>query len=122
MPDDEMPVSADPESPPPEPSSLPAPASTSEEPANAGCLALMLLGFAGVFLLPAVFLLGGAALVIPLIFLLLIVVVTPWINPTEKMAPKALWTGRLITFLGLSALLGIGMYVLFLRELPILQE
>lgn len=122
MPDDVDPLSADaenntPDSPPARPGPL-----KERERMDFGCLLLMMAGFVGVFALPAFFLLGGAPVIIPLITLLLVALVTPFINPTERFSPKARWTGRVLTFLVLSLLLGIGWYLTFMRGSPELRE
>lgn len=87
-----------------------------------GCVALIMAGFIGVFLLPAAFLLGGAPIIIPLISLLLVAVITPLINPTEKMSSKARWVGRLTTFLVLGLGLAFAAFRVFNGETPLLRE
>lgn len=89
---------------------------------DTGCLFLMMAGFVGLFFLPAFFLLGGAPFIIPVLTLFLLVLVTPFINPTEKMADRPRWTGRVVTWLVLALLMGIGYYVLFMRAVPVLRE
>ena len=89
---------------------------------DTGCLLLLTAGFVVVFFVPAVFLVGGAPAIIPLITLLLVAMVTPLINPTEKMAARAKWTGRLITFLGLALILVAAAWFIFMREGPLLRE
>ena len=89
---------------------------------DTGCLILLMSGFVGVFFIPAVFLLGGAPAIIPLITLLLVAMVTPFINPSEKMSQQAKWTGRLITFFGLALILAVAWYVIFMRDAPLLRE
>ncbi len=89
---------------------------------DTGCLLLMMAGFVGVFFIPAVFLLGGAPAILPLITLLLIAMVTPFINPAEKMSGRARWTGRLITFFGLALVVAIAWYFIVMREAPMLRE
>jgi len=89
---------------------------------DTGCLVLLMAGFVGVFFIPAIFLLGGAPAIIPLITLLLVALVTPFINPTEKMSSKARWTGRLITFFGIALILVGAWYMVFMREAPLLRE
>ena len=122
MPDPEDPLSADAENNTPDaPPARPVPLQNRER-MDFGCLALLMAGFVGIFFLPAIFLLGGAPAIIPLITLLLVAVVTPLINPAERMSPKAKWIGRLATFLGLTALLAGGWVAFFMREVPILRE
>lgn len=122
MPDDVDPLSAEAENNTPEaPPSRPVPLQARER-MDMGCLLLMMAGFVGVFALPALVLLGGALLIIPCITLLLVALVTPFINPVEGRSPKARWTGRLLTFLGLSLLLLVGWYLVFLRDTPLLLE
>ena len=87
-----------------------------------GCLVLMMFGFVGIFMVPAFFLLGGAPVIIPLIVLFLTALATPFINPTERMPARARWTGRIVIFVVLGILLGIGAYYVFMREAPVLRE
>jgi len=89
---------------------------------DTGCLMLMIAGFFVLFALPAFFLLGGAPLIIPLILLLLVAMITPLINPTERRPARARWTGRGITFFILALLLVGVWYVIFLRDVPVLRE
>ena len=89
---------------------------------DTGCLLLMVGGFFVLFALPTFFLLGGAPVVIPLILLLLVAMVTPLINPTERKADKERWIGRGITFLVLAVLLVGAWALIFLREAPLLRE
>lgn len=89
---------------------------------DTGCLLLLMAGFVGVFFVPAVFLLGGAPAIIPLITLMLVALVTPFINPTEKMSMRARWTGRFITFAGLAGILVVAWYLIFMRDVPLLRE
>jgi len=122
MPDENPPPPADGENNTPDaPPSRPAPLQDRER-MDTGCLFLMMGGFVGLFLLPAFFLLGGAPFIIPVLTLFLLVLVTPFINPTEKMADRPRWTGRLVTWLVLAVLMAIGYYVLFMRAVPILRE
>lgn len=122
MPDDPDPQSADGENNTPEaPPSRPGPLKDGER-MDIGCLLLMMAGFAAIFCLPAFFLLGGAPFIIPVIVLFLLALVTPFINPTEKMADRPRWTGRLVTWLVLAVLMGIGYYMLFMRAVPMLRE
>lgn len=122
MPDENPPPSADgankpPEAPPPRPAPL-----QDRERMDTGCLFLMMGGFLMIFILPAFFLLGGAPFIIPVLTLFLLALVTPFINPTEKMADRPRWTGRLVTWLVLAVLMGIGYYVLFMGAVPVLRE
>ena len=89
---------------------------------DTGCLMLMMVGFVGIFMVPAFFLLGGAPVIIPLIVFFLTALLTPFINPTERMSSRARWTGRVVTFVVLGILIGIAAYHIFLREAPILRE
>ena len=89
---------------------------------DTGCLLFLMAGFVGIFFIPAVFLLGGAPLIIPLITLLLVVMATPFINPAEKFPTKGRWTGRVITFFSLAILLTVGWYFTFMQEAPLLRE
>ena len=72
--------------------------------ADVGCLVMLFVMFIGVFLLPAVFLLGGAPIIIPLILCLLMVLATPFVNPMEGRSGRSIWIGRVITFLALAAI------------------
>lgn len=107
-PDSELPlIPADSENNTPDaPAIRSAPLQDSRDKSDFGCLLLLAALFVGVFALPAIFLLGGAPLVIPLILVLLISVFTPLINPAERMPSKPKWIGRIIVFLALAALLG----------------
>ena len=89
---------------------------------DVGCLFLMVGGFVGIFALPAIFLLGGAAAILPLLTLMLVALATPFINPTDRMSGKTRWIGRAVTFLVLSLLVVIAWYMIFMRELPVLRE
>ncbi len=71
--------------------------------ADVGCLILLFGGFVGIFLLPAMFLLGGAPLIVPLISILILLILTPLVNPAERMAGPAKWWGRVICFLVMAA-------------------
>ena len=99
-----------------------APSAQGDEKFDVGCLALMLAGFIGVFFLPAFFLLGGAPVIIPLIILLLLWLVSPFLNPAERFSGKAKLVGRLLTCFTLALLLLAAWYFFFLRELPTLAE
>lgn len=79
------------------PVSRPAPLSRVDK-ADVGCLIFLGIGFVGVFLLPAAFLLGGAPVIVPLITCFLMVLATPFINPLERRSVSAKWWGRVITF------------------------
>jgi|GEM_PF-4879764 len=89
---------------------------------DVGCLLLMVGGFFVLFALPAFFLLGGAPVIIPLILLLLVALVTPFINPAERQSDKARWIGRGITFFVLAMLLVGGWALIFLKDAPLLRE
>jgi hypothetical protein len=122
MPDPKDPLSADAENNTPEaPPSRPGPLQDRER-MDVGCLFLMVVSFVGIFALPAIFLLGGAPAILPLLTLLLVALVTPFINPTDRMSDKARWIGRVVTFLVLSLLVVIAWYMIFMRDLPILRE
>lgn len=90
------------------PATRPAPLREREDKSDLGCLLFLLAGFIGIFFIPAIFLLGGAPLIIPLVFLMLFAVVTPVINPAEKMPGRAKWIGRTVIFLTFAALLAAG--------------
>ena len=74
------------------------------EKSDAGCLILLGAAFIGVFLFPAALLLGGAPLIVPLITVLLLVILTPFVNPLEGRSVRAKWWGRVVTFLFLAGL------------------
>ena len=83
----------------------PAPAATAvHDKPDVGCLIFLFFGFIGIFLAPAILLLGGAPLILPLMFAFLYALATPFINPAEKMAPGARWKGRIVTWLVLCLL------------------
>jgi hypothetical protein len=86
------------------PAQRPGPLQHSET-ADAGCLILLGVAFIGVFLLPAVLLLGGAVVGVAMIAFFLLVIATPFFNPMERAAPRAKWWGRAITFLVLAGIL-----------------
>ena len=90
--------------PPGSPESAPALVPTSPDKADHGCFVAMILLVAAVFAGPALLMLGGAPLIPVILGVLLLSVATPWVNPMEKSAPRALWTGRIITFFLLAAL------------------
>ena len=71
---------------------------------DVGCLIFLFFGFVGIFLAPAILLLGGAPLILPLMFAFLYALATPFLNPAEKMAPRSRWKGRIITWLALCLL------------------
>ena len=122
MPDDVDPHAADSENNSPDAPPTRAGPLKDRERMDTGCLLLMMLGFAGIFMVPAFFLLGGAPFIIPLIVMFLAALATPFINPTERMAPQARWTGRIVTFTVIAASLGVGWYYIFMREAPVLRE
>ncbi|HEX2749632.1 MAG TPA: hypothetical protein VHM91_16600 [Verrucomicrobiales bacterium] len=85
--------------------------------ADTGCLVMLFVMFIGVFLLPAVFLLGGAPIIIPLILCLLMVLATPFVNPMEgRRSNRSVWTGRVVTFLVLAAIVVAAWYWLLGRK------
>ena len=69
-----------------------------------GCLLALVGLFILVFLAPALALLGGAPLILPLILCFLLVLATPWLNPAEKKEKRLKWTGRVLTFLLMAGL------------------
>lgn len=122
MPDDVETQGADAENNTPEaPPARPLPLKERER-MDTGCLLLMVAGFFGVFMLPAFFLLGGAPVILPLLTLLLVAVLTPFINPVEKWSPKAMWIGRGVTFGVIGLILLVGWYLVFMRAVPVLRE
>jgi hypothetical protein len=122
MPDDVDPMAAGNENHTPEAPPARSGPLASRERMDVGCLLLMIGGFFVLFALPAFFLLGGAPLIIPLILLLLVAVLTPFINPAERKSEKARWIGRGITFFVLAMLLVGGWALIFLRDAPLLRE
>jgi hypothetical protein len=121
MPDEPAPESADgenntPEAPPPRPAPL-----QDRDKADMGCLMMMLGAFGALFFVVP-FLWFFPVIIIPALVLFLLVLVTPFINPTEKMADGPRWTGRLITWLVLALLAALGYYFLMMRAVPVLRE
>ncbi len=85
------------------PAPRPAPLQRSDK-ADTGCLIVLGVAFAGVFLLiPAIWF--GGPLVIAVIGALLLALATPFINPLERRSSAAKWWGRIITFLILAGLI-----------------
>jgi hypothetical protein len=84
------------------PAVRPAPLQQQTDKADAGCLVMLFVLFIAVFLFPAVLLLGGAPVIIPLILCLLMVLATPFMNPMERRSGPSKWWGRGITFLVLA--------------------
>jgi len=82
----------------------PRPAPLQHDKADTGCLIALGGFFICLFFVPAVALLGGAPLLVPVILVFLLALATPWINPAERMSPRARWTGRVLTFLLLTGL------------------
>ena len=72
---------------------------------DVGCLIGLFAIFIGVFLFPAILLLGGAPIIVPLILCLLMLVASPWVNPLERRTGPAKWWGRAITFLVMAGML-----------------
>lgn len=103
------------------PPARPAPLQERER-ADMGCIIMIMAGFLGIFFVPAIALLGGAPLIIPLLFMLLVALVTPFINPADRMPTKARWIGRILTFVILTLLLVLAWYFVFLRQVPLLRE
>lgn len=69
--------------------------------ADKGCLLMLFLLLIGVFLFPAILLLGGSPVIVPLMTAFLLALATPFLNPAERMNDRAKWTGRFLTWLGL---------------------
>ena len=92
------------------PAPRPAPLQLYDKP-DVGCMIGLAGILLGVFLLPAAIWFGGIY-VFGGIFLLLMVIATPWVNPTEKMAPGPKWAGRVITWLFLMGLVVAGYLLL----------
>ena len=85
------------------------------EKSDVGCLVLLFLMFVGVFFVPALFLLGGAPLIIPLITILLLGIATPFVNPVERYPGAVKWWGRILSFLFMAGL--VVAFILWLRSL-----
>lgn len=118
MPPEPDPIPADSENNTPDaPATRPAPLQDPRDKPNIGCILMLMALFLGVFLAPAAVLLGGAPLVIPLLAILIFTVLTPVLNPTERMGGKAKWTGRLLIFALLTALVAIAWWYL-MRQVP----
>ena len=92
------------------PAPRPAPLQAYDKP-DVGCMIGLGGLLVGVFLLPAAIWFGGVY-VAGVIFLLLMVLATPWVNPTEKMGPGAKWAGRVITYLFLVGLVVVAWILL----------
>lgn len=91
--------------------------------ADTGCLVVLFFMFVGVFFLPAFVLLGGAPFIVPAISILLLILVTPFVNPTDRFSGPAKWWGRVITFLVLVGLI-IGAWIWIKRsgdEMPVMN-
>lgn len=82
----------------------PRPAPLQHDKADIGCLIALGGLLLCVFLLPAAIWFGGFYVAIA-IFVLLLALATPWINPAERMGLQAKWWGRVLTFLFLVSLL-----------------
>ncbi len=89
----------------------PRPAPLQHDKPDIGCM----IGLGGlllcVFLLVPAIWFGGFYVAI-VIFLLLMALATPWINPAERMAPAAKWTGRALTFLFLCAVVAAAWWLI----------
>ncbi len=77
-----------------------------------GCLLGLVAIFIAVGLGPALLLLGGAPLIPLIIGALVIAVIVPWVNPTERYPDAKKWIGRTITFIILVALFIGGLLLL----------
>lgn len=95
------------------PATRPAPLRDPQDKSDIGCLLMLLALFIGIFFLPAMFLLGGGPLVIPCLLLLIFAILTPVINPAERMARRPRWIGRVVIFLTLAGLVGAGCWWYF---------
>jgi hypothetical protein len=90
----------------------PRPAALQHDKPDVGCLIALGALFICIFLVPALALLGGAPLLVPVIMMFLLALATPWINPAERMSPRARWTGRVLTFLLLAGLVVAAWFLL----------
>jgi hypothetical protein len=89
---------------PDSPNHSPAPADKGtpvHDTADKGCLLMLFLLLIGVFLFPAIMLLGGSPVIVPIMTAFLLALATPFLNPAERMNDRAKWTGRILTWLGL---------------------
>lgn len=91
--------------------------------ADTGCLVFLFFLFIGVFFLPAFALLGGAPFIVPAIGILLLIILTRFVNPTERCAGPAKWWGRVICFLVMVAIVIGGWFWLKSTwdEMPVMQ-
>lgn len=94
----------------------PRPAALQHDKSDIGCMIALGGLLVCVFLLPAAIWFGGIY-VAAVLFVFLLALATPWINPVERMSPGAKWAGRVVTFLFLVALV-VGAYLLFQRYFP----
>ena len=118
MPPEPDPLPADSENNTPDaPATRPAPLQDSRDKPDVGCILMLMAMFLGVFLTPAIFLLGGAPLVIPLLAVLIFAVLTPVLNPAERLPGKSKWIGRLLIFALLTALVA-GAWWYLMRHVP----
>lgn len=81
----------------------PRPAPLQHDKPDVGCMVALAGLLLCVFLLPAAIWFGGVYVAMGL-FVLLLALATPWINPAERMSPAAKWWGRVLTFLFLAGL------------------
>lgn len=87
------------------PDAAPSPPPFSDK-ADTGCLVLLGVAFLGIFLLPAVVMLGGAPVVIPALFILLAAVLTLILNPVKRSRPRARRIAHALIFFLLCAVAG----------------
>ena len=88
---------------------------TAPDRADTGCFIGLFGIFVGVFLMIALLARAGAVLIIAVLAAFLLAILTPMINPAERMAEKAKWWGRAITFIVLCALVSGGFLYVWYR-------
>lgn len=97
------------------PALRPAPLQSSEK-ADKGCLVMLVFLFAGVFLFPAFFFLGGAIFIVPLLLCFLMAMLAPYVNPLENRGTSARWWGRVISFVITAGVIITIWYRMFWRD------
>ncbi len=88
---------------------------TEPDRADKGCFIGLFGIFVGVFIMIAVLARAGAVLIIAVLAAFLLAILTPMINPAERLSEKAKWRGRAITFVVLCALLSGGFLYVYYR-------
>jgi hypothetical protein len=84
-----------------------------------GCYVGLLALLLGLLVVGAMLARAGAALIVPVLGLMILVIATPLLNPAERRSERAKWRGRAITFSVLLVLLLGGIfYVKHLADRP----